>query len=176
MTIKSRLKGIAKKILQGSPKAEKQKSNTEHWTDHNVTFHKNFKTKEDSLNFIHWRNSIYLFYDELMPCKDFDGKVIVDYGCGHGHDTVGFVEYSKPKKVYAVDISTSSLDESRERMKLHTKDEDLVEFVLIKDGSAALPIATESVDYVHYSGVLHHTPNEKENLKKPHRKIKKRNF
>src|SRR5207253_327548 len=56
---------------------------------------------------------------------------------------------------------------------LHTNDKDLVEFVLIKDGSAALPIETECVDYVHSSGVLHHTPNEKEILKDLHRILKK---
>jgi ubiquinone/menaquinone biosynthesis C-methylase UbiE len=176
MGIKSRLKNIAKSVLNESTSktiAEADKSNTEHWTDHNVTFHKDFKTKEASLNFINWRNSIYLFYDQLMPCSGFDGQIIVDYGCGPGHDTVGFVEYSKPKKVYAVDISTSSLGESKERMKLHTNDTNLVEFVLIKDGSANLPIEDGSVDYVHSSGVLHHTPNETEILKDLYRILKK---
>src|ERR1700740_1046921 len=100
MGIKQNIKAMAKKILnQDSSAVEKQKSNTEHWTDHNGVFHKNFKTREESLNFIEWRNAIYLFYDELMPCKGFDNKIIVDYGCGPGHDTVGFVDHSKPKKV-----------------------------------------------------------------------------
>lgn len=176
MGLQSKLKSIAKKIIKQnslSKKDTQNKSNTDHWTDHNVTFHENFITREDSLNFIHWRNSIYLFYDELMPCKGFDNQVVVDYGCGPGHDTVGLIEDSKPKKVYAVDISTTSLQETKKRVKLHTQNEDLVHCMLIKDDTASLPIESNSVDYVHSSGVLHHTPNETEILQELFRIMKK---
>lgn len=170
MSIKNKLKKI---LGNNSTEMENQKSNTKHWTDHNVALHEVFKTKEQSLEYIKWRNSIYLFYDQLMPCNGFDSKVIVDYGCGPGHDTVGLVEYSKPKKVYAIDISSTALQEAKTRMKLHTSNDELVDYILIKDGTADLAIESESIDYIHSSGVLHHTPNETDILKELYRILKK---
>ena len=177
MGIKTKIKSVLKRILSASANLNTQsatnKTNTEHWTDHNVTYHQKFQTREESLNFIDWRNSMYLFYDKLMPCSGFDHKVVVDYGCGPGHDTVGLSEYSKPKKIYAIDISKTSLQETQNRMKLHTNDANLTEYLLIEDSSANLPIESETIDYVHSSGVLHHTPNETEILKELYRVLKK---
>jgi len=112
------------------------------------------------MNYFNWRNSQYLFYEELMPCSGFNGKVILDYGCGPGNDMVGFLELSKPKHLYGIDISQVSLKETEERVKLHMSvTTDLVELILIKDGSNTIPIKDEVVDYIHCCGVLHHVPN-----------------
>jgi len=138
------------------------KSNTEYWSDHNVTFHTKYKSRQESLDYIEWRNSLYFDYDNMMPCSGWDGKVCLDYGCGPGHDTIALTEKSNPAKVYAVDISPTSLGEAKARSQLHRP--ELVEWVQIQDGTAQLPIAADSVDYIHSSGVLHHTPNEFEIL------------
>jgi len=178
MGIKSRIKQIAKIAL--APPAKKavkktydgeSKSNTEHWTDHNVTFHAQFKTKQQSLEHLDWRNSQYLFYDELMPCNEFDGQVVLDYGCGPGHDTIALSEFSKPKKIYAIDISKTAIAEAKSRIQLHNP--DVAEFILIEDGAANFPFENESIDYIHCSGVLHHTPNENDILKEFYRVLKK---
>ncbi len=149
-------------------------TNGEYWTYHNVTIHRSFASCEESLDFLRWRNSQYLFYNKLMPCNDFDDKIVLDFGCGPGNDLVGFIEYSKPKKVYAVDISQTSLVEAKKRLSLHQKS-DLIEYMLIEE-CEALPIKSEQVDYIHTSGVLHHVSNIKQILKEFQRVLKREGF
>lgn len=137
-------------------------TSSEYWTKHNVTGHYQFKSREESLSYMRWRFSQYLNYEELMPCTGFDNKVVLDYGCGPGHDVIGFVEYSKPARVIAMDVSSSSLDETRKRVGLHNAS-GIVEVKLIKE-KEKLPLEDNSIDYIHSSGVLHHTPNMNEIL------------
>lgn len=132
-------------------------SNLEYWSKHNVTLHADFTSREESLNFLHWRNSQYLFLENLMPSTGFDGKVILDYGCGPGNDLVGFVEFSKPKKVVGVDISPTSLEEAKKRLLNHNS--AMVELKNIEDGAKELPFDDCTFDYIHSSGVLHHLAN-----------------
>jgi SAM-dependent methyltransferase len=142
-------------------------TSAEFWTTHNVTLHRQFATREESLNYLAWRNAQYLFYDELLPVRGHDGEVVLDYGCGPGNDVVGFVEYSQPARVIGMEVSPSSLEEARRRLALH--DDAVVELQLIHDGQPTLPLETASVDYVHSSGVLHHTANLGEILAEFHR-------
>jgi SAM-dependent methyltransferase len=125
----------------------------EYWTRRNVTSHKRFASAEDSLAYFAWRGDQYFGYMEQMPVTGQDGKVVLDYGCGPGHDLVGFGVYSRPQKLIACDVSSSSLDEARERLALHRI---ACEFHLLPE-TGGIPLADASVDYVHCSGVLHHT-------------------
>lgn len=144
----------------------------EYWTNHNVTMHKSFINIEDSLNYLEWRNSQYLFYDQLMPCTGKDGKVVLDFGCGPGNDVVGFIEKSNPSKVIAMDISEASLNEARERVALHRTGTEL-EFIVIDDEESVISLPDNSVDYINCSGVLHHTPEPLKYLKEFYRILKK---
>lgn len=125
----------------------------EYWTRRNVTQHKRFASAEESLAYFAWRGDQYFGYLERMPVTGQDGKVVLDYGCGPGHDLVGFGVYSRPQKLIACDVSSSSLDEARERVALHGI---ACDFHLLPE-SGGIPLADASVDYVHCSGVLHHT-------------------
>ena len=180
MSIKTRLKNSLKALLSmdnnsdrdysGVKISPKNLSSAEYWTVNNVTEHKKFKSREESLAFMRFRFDQYPKYEELMPCSEFDDKIILDYGCGPGHDVVGFVEYSKPLKVIAMDVSSSSLEETKNRVALHNAS-DKVEIKLIKEGEK-LPIENNSIDYIHSSGVLHHTPNMQEILNEFYRILK----
>ncbi len=178
MGIISRLKTAAKIMLWGGTtnhvKAKQNpklnKTSAAYWTDYNVTLHHQFKDKKESLAYLRWRFDQYPGYEKLMPCNGQDGKVILDYGCGPGHDVVGFVEYSKPTKVIAMDVSSSSLDQAKNRINLHNQT-NAVDFKLIAE-KQPLPIESDSVDYIHSSGVLHHTPNMEEILKELYRILK----
>ena len=125
---------------------------TEYWTGHLVN-HRRHLSRKESLDHFHWRNSQYPGYIELMPVAWQDGKVVLDYGCGPGNDLVGFGEFSKPKKLYGVDISSSALRLAEERLALHDINAELIQ---IEDSESELPIPSSSVDYIHTSGVLHH--------------------
>jgi SAM-dependent methyltransferase len=124
-----------------------------YWTDHNVTNHRRFQSRKGSLDYFDWRNDQYVGYIDLMPVSGRDHEVVLDYGCGPGHDLVGFAEYGNARRIVGIDVSPSSLEEARARLTLHPGP---VEFHLADPREARLPLEDGSVDYVHCSGVLHH--------------------
>jgi SAM-dependent methyltransferase len=91
-----------------------------------------------------------------MPVSGRDGEVVVDFGCGPGHDLVGFAQYSKARRIVGIDVSLASLAESEARLSLHDAP---VELHLAAPGEVRLPLDDASVDYLHCSGVLHHIPD-----------------
>lgn len=127
-----------------------------YWTHHNVTNHYMFNSVDESLEFLDWRNKCYLYYSELMPTSQADNKVVLDYGCGPGHDLVGFSINSKPKKLIAADVSSTSLSEAYHRLKLHGREAD---FIDLSTYGSLIPLPDHSVDIIHTSGVLHHIVN-----------------
>ena len=140
-----------------------------YWTRHNVTFHQQFATAQESLDYFDWRNDQYFNYIELMPVAGYDGQVVLDYGCGPGHDLVGFGHYSKPARLVGADVSPSSLEESRKRLALHDIPCDLVQLDL---AATRLPFEDDTFDHIHSSGVLHHTPDPAFLLRELHRVLK----
>jgi len=129
----------------------------DYWTLINVTNHRRFASRAESLDYFHWRCDQYSGYLDLMPVKGFDGKSVLDYGCGPGHDLVGFFEYSRPENLVGADVSRSSLKETEARLALHGG--RAAKLVLLNPETAQLPFADQSFDYIHSSGVLHHVPN-----------------
>lgn len=125
----------------------------DYWTRHNVTLHRRFSTAEESLSYLAWRNDQYFGYSEKMPVTGQDDKVVLDYGCGPGHDLVGFGAYSRPARLIGCDVSSSSLNEARERLALHGFACDLV---LLDSAVSRIPLDDASVDYISCSGVIHH--------------------
>ncbi len=131
----------------------KSKLSAKYWTSHNVTVHKKFKIKLESIEYFNWRNIQYPGYINFLPVTGFDGKSVIDFGCGPGHDLVGFSEFSNPSRLMGVDVSSTSLAEANQRLKLHGK---AVELVKIEPERVHLPIEDNSIDYIHCSGVLMH--------------------
>ena len=158
-TIQSRLERFGYRLVRipaAARKAAQTTSSEEYWTRVNVTNHKRFTSAEESLNYFEWRNLLYSGYIELMPVAGHDGKAILDYGCGPGHDVVGFANFSKPARLIGMDVSTTSLAEARARVALHSH---TVEFIRISEDDTRLPLEDASIDLIHSSGVLHHTPH-----------------
>ena len=178
MSILNRIANKLKKTVNNpgdqSNSSKSEQTPTDYWTEHNVTLHKTFASKQESLDYLAWRVDQYPFYEKLMPCNSFDNKVILDYGCGPGHDVVGFQEYSDPTKIIAMDVSSASLAEAKDRIKLH-KNSEKVEVILIEEKNQ-IPLKDGSVDYIHSSGVLHHTPDPVKILNDFHRILKPGGF
>lgn len=143
-------------------------SPSEYWTIHMVA-HRNHVTAQESLDFFHWRNSQYPGYVDLMPFPKHDGKTVLDYGCGPGNDIAGFGEFSKPRKLYGVDVSKTALNAARERFALHGIEAQLLQ---VEESGNEIPIPTNSIDYIHSSGVLHHCKNLDAILKEFRRVLK----
>ena len=64
-----------------------------------MTAHERFASETESLTYLRWRNDQYFGYLELMPVHSQDGRVVLDFGCGPGHDLVGFATSSKPARL-----------------------------------------------------------------------------
>jgi ubiquinone/menaquinone biosynthesis C-methylase UbiE len=131
-------------------------SSADFWTRYNVTLHRRFSSAPESLAYFHWRNHQYIDYERLMPVGGQDGRVVLDYGCGPGNDLVGFGTYSAPSRLIGVDVSRTSLEQASVRLSLHNIKAELIP---ISESDKQLPFADASIDYIHSSGVVHHTPD-----------------
>ena len=150
--MRTRIISALRRLLRRAPEPARFASVSEYWNHHNVTHHRSFATADESLENFHWRNSQYANYLALMPVSGFDGCRVLDYGCGPGHDLVGFGVYSKPAKLAGADVSASSIREARTRLALHGIKAELHR---IEPGEQ-LPFDDAAFDHVHSSGVLHH--------------------
>jgi ubiquinone/menaquinone biosynthesis C-methylase UbiE len=122
-----------------------------YWNDHNVSAHRSFVDAQESSAYLDYRNKSYPGYLSLMPFDQQQGKVVLDYGCGPGNDLVGFVTHSHPERLIGMDISETSLTEARARLSLHGASAELTH---IPWGTYEIPLPSQSVDYIHCSGVL----------------------
>jgi ubiquinone/menaquinone biosynthesis C-methylase UbiE len=141
----------------------------DYWTRYNVTQHHEFGSAEESLAYLRWRNDNYFGYSDLMPVEGQDRKVVLDFGCGPGHDLVGFSTASRPARLIGMDVSPSSLAEATARIALHAASCELMQ---LDPTATELPLATGSVDYVHSSGVLHHVADLPATLREIHRVLR----
>ncbi len=144
----------AKRLAGPSP--TRPQTSEQFWSVCNVTGHRRFRSRDESLRYFWWRSDQYVDYLEYMPVASQDGKVVLDYGCGPGHDLVGFAEYSRPARLIGMDVSLASLGEAEERLAFHAARAELVH---VREDAARLPLPDASVDYIHCSGVLHHVPD-----------------
>lgn len=145
-----------------------------YWSDHTVNSTP-FQTKEESLKYLEWRSEEYpLFHDLMGIWGNHEGETIVDYGCGPGNDTVGFLAHSKAQKIIGIDVSPTALLLASHRLSLH-RDSDLnrVRLLRIPEVEQKIPLENESVDYIYSEGVLHHTTYPLGILKEFHRILKK---
>lgn len=169
MNLWSRMVHNLQNKSQSTARAVPVGSSQAYWTDHNVTLHRIFNSVDESLDYLDWRNLQHPYYIELMPVSGSDGKVVVDYGCGPGHDLVGFATQSTPARLIAIDVSKTSLTEAEHRLRLHGKPIEIVE---ISEHDERLPLPDASVDLVHCSGVLHHTADPERLLREFRRILK----
>jgi SAM-dependent methyltransferase len=141
----------------------------EYWSSYNVTGHRIFSSAAESLGYFEWRTSQYFDYLDYMPVTGFGGKAVLDYGCGPGHDLVGFATFSKPSRLVGVDVSRPSIEQARARLALHGVP---VELEWIDERDARLPFEDATFDHIHSSGVLHHTPDPMRILRELRRILK----
>lgn len=131
------------------------------------------KTAYQDKKYLQWRFSIYPLFKEFMQLwGDHNGQIVLDYGCGPGNDLVGFLLYTKAKKVIRIDISEKALEFASRRLALHRLDPKRVELIRVSDSAGGLPIEDNSVDYIYCEGVLHHTTNPEAILREFHRALK----
>lgn len=143
-----------------------------YWTRHTVNS-KPFESAEQSAAYLEWRFSEYPLFREFMDLwGSHDGHVILDYGCGPGDDTTGFLIHTKAAKVVAMDISKTALRLTSSRLGRHGVPAERVQLVHLADARPSVAAETASIDYVHSGGVLHHTSDPLGILREFHRILK----
>ncbi|MBI2803763.1 MAG: methyltransferase domain-containing protein [Planctomycetes bacterium] len=144
----------------------------EYWGEHTIKSEP-FATAQDGLDWLKYRSKIYpLSFQFKGLWDDHQGKVLVDYGCGPGHDLMGFQVFSRPAKVYGIDISHKALSLAGHNSALHNIPAERIELIQTGDLSDRIPLSDGCVDYVHCCGVLHHTTAPEVILKEFHRILK----
>ena len=109
-----------------------------------------FADAVESFEALRERERLYPDLRRLMPV-DLPGRVVLDYGCGPGHDTV-MTLLSGARRVYYADASVSALQVTMSRLALHELDGGVA--VLVADeGEPQLPLG---IEHAHCAGVLHH--------------------
>ena len=159
--IKNRLERLKLKFIA-------KRGSEAYWTAYLVA-NEPWKTRESSLEHFNWRNALYPGYIELMPVNNADNMDVLDYGCGPGNDLVGFAEFSNTKSLTGVDVSSTALKKSRDRLSLHDINASLIK---IEENENILPLSSNKFDLVSSSGVLHHVKNLDIALKEIHRVLK----
>jgi SAM-dependent methyltransferase len=146
----------------------------EYWNRHTVHLRVGrFISAEESAAYVRKRNSEYPLFPELMDLYGgHAGETLLDYGCGPGDDTTGFLLWSNASKVIGMDVSQKALGLLSDRLALQRVDASRVELVRITDSTGRIPLPDASVDWVHCCGVLHHTTHPTEILKEFYRVMK----
>jgi ubiquinone/menaquinone biosynthesis C-methylase UbiE len=99
--------------------------------------------------------SIFVKLPPRLQEADVDGKVCLDLGCGYGRTLLYAALNGRPKQSIGVDISRTMLSKARGYAREHGVDPTLV-----RASIDALPLPSNSIDFVYSSGVLIHNPTD----------------
>lgn len=145
----------------------------EFWTKHTVLDNQKLRSAAQSRKCLERRNSLYPLFTELMKLYDgYDNKVILDYGCGPGHDLIGYLLYGNPQRVIGLDISLTALRIAQHRLWLHKIQPERATLIKTSDVSPLIPLAENHIDHIFCEGVLHHTSHPLDILREFRRVLK----
>jgi SAM-dependent methyltransferase len=102
---------------------------------------------------------------EVMGFDKFNGKRLLEVGCGMGTDLLQFARGGAV--CTGVDLTPRSIEITRHRFALYGERGDFI----ISDGER-LPFDDESFDVVYSNGVLHHTPDTAGAIREVHRVLR----
>tara|TARA_A100001388_G_scaffold182021_1_gene136363 strand:- start:34458 stop:35288 length:831 start_codon:yes stop_codon:yes gene_type:complete len=114
----------------------------------------------------HRNNYQYLINGDFFNHSDYDGKDILEIGCGLGADLQKFAESGS--KVFAIDAAPSSYNSLCRRFELINK-----EFKFEVADFKSLPFEDSKFDLIYSFGVLHHSPWIKDGILEASRVLKK---
>ena len=173
MVIDDKLKKFVdnNKLVKIEKESKEKDEISDYWTSHTV--HDDwFIDKEESIKSCEERYKMYPFFREFMEMDRIHEKeVILDYGCGPGHDIVCFGSNCKVKQIIGMDVSESALNNTQFRLALHNISN--ARLILIDEGKVRIPLGDNSVDFINCGGVLMHTSNPQEIIQEFYRVLKK---
>lgn len=87
--------------------------------------------------------------DAALAVADFEGKRVLDVGCGDGTYTMELFDEGRPASVYG-------FDPAREAIALAVEKVGTRRIVFAAHDAYSVPLASNSFDIAHLRGVLHH--------------------
>lgn len=87
--------------------------------------------------------------DLILECARFEGRSVLDLGCGDGFYTRRFWDDGKPRRMVAIDAAVEAI-----RVANHNKGDRPIEFKV--GDSHQLPFPDDSFDLVLVQSILHH--------------------
>jgi ubiquinone/menaquinone biosynthesis C-methylase UbiE len=99
--------------------------------------------------------SIFVKMPPGLAAADVDGKVCLDLGCGYGRTLLYTALNGRPDRTIGIDVSRVMLSKARGYARERGLDP-----ALARAGIDALPLRSESVDFVYSSSVFIHCPEE----------------
>lgn len=104
-----------------------------------------------------WRNYKNLWREHLID--DVRNKIIFDFGCGYGIESLQFLNNNN--QVIIGDINNSTLIIAERVLNIYHK--NILDKILVENNSPYFKLNTK-IDIFYSNGVLHHTPNIREIL------------
>lgn len=145
--------------------ANRDKAIENYWTGHTVR-DAYIRSEAESLEAIRELFKTYPGLREYARMDDaHDNEVILDYGCGPGHDVAWFYTKSGAREIIGMDISLTALQLTQFRMAWHDAVSERLKLVKLDDSSTRIPLEDRTVDFVNCQGVLMHTSNPQAILK-----------
>jgi ubiquinone/menaquinone biosynthesis C-methylase UbiE len=120
------------------------------------------------------RYSMEPWVPELLQsiASEFNGKNILEIGCGQGTDAIVLCSNLKAGSRYiAIDYSQGSIDQAIKAASEVTSLPVSPDFM--RENAEALTLEDESIDCVYSIGVIHHTPDTFKALQEIHRVLKR---
>jgi ubiquinone/menaquinone biosynthesis C-methylase UbiE len=111
------------------------------------------------------RYSLERAIDELVCFSDWEGRDVLEAGCGIGTDGVRFARAGA--RYTGLDFSPAALDLARRRFAF-----EQVDCRLIEGSVSELPFPADSFDLVYSHGVLHHVPDTEKAIDEIHRVLR----
>lgn len=144
------------------------------WNKYTVKHGKSllYQNIQDSNHALVERETPYMLARELVgPYQSYES--VLDYGCGPGHDIIGFLQNTSTPKIFAFDISKKALKILKHRLLLYgnhfTK---RVKIIQGSDDDPKIKIKHDTIDHINCIGVLQHCSFPQEILDEFYRILK----
>jgi len=100
---------------------------------------------------------------EFANFNKWNGKKVLEIGCGIGTDTINFARYGA--SVTAIDVSEESIKIAKKRAKVFGLSENITFHCASAENLDFLVNSQEKFDLIYSFGVIHHTPSPKNIVK-----------
>ena len=101
-------------------------------------------------------------FAKIFDYKTYAGKEVLEIGCGMGTMAMNWAR--RGAHIWAVDLNTTSVHQTRNRFKIHG-----LPGTILQADARTLPFKDKSFDYIYSWGVLHHSPHMERSFREIHR-------